>query len=184
MTDSSCEAFAGGEWRFEEDRENPPSRAYLKLWEWGYRTNSLPTKGQVALDLAACPGGWTWVLVKEGLHVHAYDRAPLDKRLMKRYGRQIEFSTGDIFKLSPDRAPKVDWVFCDVIAEPVRTFELIEKWLSEPVGLVFTIKFKGEKTKDDVELLSRLQRVPGASLRHLFVNKNEVTFWRPPQRRP
>lgn len=174
-----AEEVPGGEWVFGEDRNGPPSRAYLKLWEWGWRTKVRPIAGQVALDLGACPGGWTWVLAKAGLKVHAFDRSPLAASLREDLSKsdfaRIEFAKADAFQVTPDRAPRTDWVFCDVIAEPRRTVELIEAWIPTKAGLVFTIKFKGAT---DFDSIARLQRIPGAHVRHLNVNKHEVTFWR------
>jgi hypothetical protein len=79
--------------------------------------------------------------------------------------------------MTPERAPETDWVFCDVIAEPRRTAELIEAWSPTKAGLVFTVKFKGTT---DFESIARLQKIPGGRVRHLDVNKHEVTFWRLP----
>lgn len=178
---SPAEDVPGGEWVFDEDREGPPSRAYLKLWEWGWRTDVIPKPGDVALDLGACPGGWTWVLLKAGLVVHAYDRAPLAESLkdsLKPEERiRLNFSKADAFQILPGVAPSADWVFCDVIAEPGRTMELIESWAQTTAGLVFTIKFKGEAEHG---ILERLRQIPGSRLRHLYVNRHEVTFWRNP----
>lgn len=167
----------GGEWNFAEDREGPPSRAYLKLWEWGWRTDVLPSAGQTALDLGASPGGWTWVLAKAGLNVHAYDRSPLTLKLPKREEERIQFIKGDAFQVTPENAPATDWVFCDVIAEPKRTVELIESWVPTKAGLVFTIKFKGDT---DFKAVEHLRRIPNSHVHHLDVNKHEVTFWRLP----
>ncbi|CAN5519004.1 SAM-dependent methyltransferase [soil metagenome] len=167
----------GGAWNFDEDREGPPSRAYLKLWEWGWRTSVLPAVGETAFDLGASPGGWTWVLAQAGLNVRAFDRAPLDLKLPKKISDRIHFSKGDAFQVVPQNSPATDWVFCDVIAEPHRTVELIESWIPTKAGLVFTIKFKGET---DFASTDRLQKIPGAHVRHLDVNKHEVTFWRTP----
>lgn len=172
---SPTEEIPGGDWVFEEDREGPPSRAYLKLWEWGWRTTRLPRAGQVALDLGASPGGWTWVLAKNGLKVHAFDRSPLELNLSKNVSSRIHFEKGDAFRVTPETAPSCDWVFCDVIAEPKRTVELIEQWLPSSAGLVFTVKFKGAT---DFGAIEHLAKIPGSEIRHLNVNKHEVTFWR------
>ena len=50
--------FAHGEIHFVETRE-PPSRAYLKLWEFFIRTGIRPQAGSKCLELGASPGGWT-----------------------------------------------------------------------------------------------------------------------------
>ncbi|MBX6322535.1 MAG: hypothetical protein IRY94_11960, partial [Rhodospirillaceae bacterium] len=54
--------FPDGVVRFVEDREGPPNRAYLKLWEALTLIGRHPRPGEVCLDLGASPGGWTWVL--------------------------------------------------------------------------------------------------------------------------
>ena len=176
------EEVPGGDWVFAEDRKGPPSRAYLKLWEWGWRTDRVPKEGESALDLGASPGGWTWVLLKAGLRVEAFDRSPLKLELTSEESSRVRFHKGDAFQITPEGArhrglKDPDWVFCDVIAEPKRSRELIESWLSTQAGLVFTIKFKGETDFATIEMLSR---VPQARLWHLNVNKHEVTFFRPP----
>ena len=73
--------FPNGEPRFVEDRDGPPSRAYLKLWEALVRLDRWPTAGDVCLDLGASPGGWTWLLAQSGARVIAVDKAPLDPRV-------------------------------------------------------------------------------------------------------
>ena len=49
-----------------EDKEGPPNRAYLKLWEALVRLRRWPGPGERCLDLGASPGGWTYVLAKLG----------------------------------------------------------------------------------------------------------------------
>ena len=58
--------FPNGEPRFVEDRDGPPSHAYLKLWEALVRLDRWPSSGDVCLDLGASPGGWTWLLAQCG----------------------------------------------------------------------------------------------------------------------
>lgn len=179
---SPREELPGGDWAFAEDREGPPSRAYLKLWEWGWRTTDLPRAGESAFDLGACPGGWTWVLLKAGLRVDAFDRSPLKLELSREESSRVKFHKGDAFQITPEGVKRLglevpNWVFCDVIAEPHRTRELIESWLPTQAGLVFTIKFKGETDFETMEILGRVER---SRIWHLNVNKHEVTFVRPP----
>jgi len=67
-----------------EDKEGPPSRAYLKLQEALTLARRWPQRGDRCLDAGACPGGWTWVLANLGAQVTAVDRSPLEDRIMAR----------------------------------------------------------------------------------------------------
>ncbi len=82
MASKSLSPRPNGEWNFNEDKINPPSRAYLKLWEFFTRFQIFPDKNDICLDLGACPGGWTWVLSGLAKQVIAYDKSPLDARVM------------------------------------------------------------------------------------------------------
>lgn len=85
-----------GSVHFLWDRTNPPSRAYLKLWEaltrvqvevlcprWGLARAHAewerirPQTGSVVLDLGSAPGGWTWAAAQMGATVVSVDRAEL-----------------------------------------------------------------------------------------------------------
>jgi 23S rRNA (cytidine2498-2'-O)-methyltransferase len=96
---------------------------------------------------------------------------------------RLTFSRGDAFRYEP-REP-VDWLLCDVIAFPTRSFELLETWLARRWCRWFcvTIKFKGA---DDYPMLEDFKARLASSaaefrLRRLTNNKNEVTaFGRAP----
>ena len=86
-----CSApFPNGEVVFVEDREGPPNRAYLKLWEALVRLGRWPQPGERCLDLGASPGGWTYVLAKLGADVVAIDKAPLDPKVAAMAGDIIK----------------------------------------------------------------------------------------------
>jgi 23S rRNA (cytidine2498-2'-O)-methyltransferase len=133
--------YAGNYIHIEDDKY-PPSRAFKKLvearllWELPFK------KGQHAVDLGACPGGWTHIAQSWGLTVTAVDRSPLAEHLMK--SRKVQFIKGDAFSWVPDR--KIDWLLCDVISAPGRTKELLQRWITEKFAAYFcvTMKFKGE----------------------------------------
>ena len=164
--------FANGECRFVEDRAGPPSRAYLKLWEALTRLGVHPGPGDDCLDLGASPGGWTWVLANLGATVTAVDRAPLDPRVAGLPG--VTQVVDDAFSF-PLRA--VDWLVCDVIAYPVRTLALLERWLPLARHVVCTVKFQGDTDHDTAD---RIAALPGVRLLHLFHNKHELTVMRGP----
>jgi 23S rRNA (cytidine2498-2'-O)-methyltransferase len=165
--------FPGGIITFEEDRINPPSRAYLKLQEALVRARKWPQPGEKCLDAGACPGGWTWVLANLGAEVIAVDRSPLDERLMTRPG--INFIKHDAFTLKPEDIGHIDWFFSDVICYPEKLFQWIEKWLASGLckNFVCTIKMQGEP---DFETTKRFAEIPGSSVVHLCYNKHELTW--------
>ena len=126
IASSNCSSpFPSGAIEFAEDKEGPPSRAYLKLWEALVRLRCWPAPGERCLDAGASPGGWTWVLSRLGADVIAVDRAPLDEKVSSMPG--VSFIKHDAFTLKPEDIGQVDWLFCDVICYPPRLYEWIEK---------------------------------------------------------
>ncbi len=170
-------SFPNGEVHFIEDREAPPSRAYLKLWEAFTLLDERPGPGDVCVDLGSSPGGWTWVLQQLGSDVISVDKAPLDSNVAGlprvRYRRQSAFA------LAPESMGRVDWMLCDVACYPERLLALIERWLESDTceRFVCTVKLQGA---GDTTALARLAALPGSRLVHLFHNKHELTWMRLP----
>ena len=165
---------ANGEPQFDENKVEPPSRAYLKLWELMTLFDVVPEPGSLCVDLGACPGGWTWVLSELGVNVIAVDRSPLADVVTKR--RNVRAFTNDAFKLEPSEAGDVDWLFSDMICEPAKLLTLVRKWMDSGrcKNFVCTIKFKG---KTDFDVLNEFLSIQGSRAKHLFHNKHEVTWW-------
>lgn len=165
--------FPHGEVRFVEDREGPPSRAYLKLWEAIVRSGRTPAVGDRCLDLGASPGGWTWLLAQYGCDVTAVDRSPLDPDVEDLPG--VTFVEGSAFGLDPRRDGPVDWLCSDVVAYPDRLLALVERWIEADAArtIVCTVKFQGPT---DHEMARRFADLPGARLEHLHHNKHELTL--------
>jgi 23S rRNA (cytidine2498-2'-O)-methyltransferase len=166
--------FVGGEVAFVEDRDGPPSRAYLKLWEALTRLGEHPRAGEHALDLGASPGGWSWALARLGARVTAVDKAPLDPRVAAMQG--VTLRQESAFALPPE---PVDWLFSDVICYPERLLALIERWIAAGAAprIVATIKFQGPTDHDTA---ARFAAIPGARLFHGAHNKHELMFCRAP----
>lgn len=166
-----------GEWGFIEDKVNPPNRAYLKLWEALTLLQKLPSPNDTVLDLGASPGGWTYVMQNLGAQVTAVDKAFLDKRISALPG--VRFLQQSAFALEPRTYPeKFDWVLADIACYPQRTLALIKRWLAEntKTQFIFTIKLQGET---DLAILQEFQKIEKSSVRHLYHNKHEVTFFYP-----
>ena len=165
---SKSSPFPGGAPRFVEDREGPPSRAYLKLWEGLTRLGRYPQPGETCLDLGASPGGWTWALAGLGATVIAVDKAPLEDRVMAMPG--VSWRQDSAFALPPE---PVDWLFSDVICYPARLLALVERWRGFARQMVCSVKFQGET---DHAAAAQFAAIPGARLFHSAHNKHELTF--------
>lgn len=161
-----------GEVIFNENKEIPPSRAYLKLWELFTVYGMLPERGSRVIDFGSCPGGWTWVLQQVGCHVLSIDKAPLDPRVATLPG--VKFLKADAFSLKPEELGPVDWFFSDIICYPPKLFELVKNWKEKGLcsRFVCTIKFQGET---DFKTMERFEKELGAEVIHLYYNKHEVT---------
>ncbi|MDL2209753.1 hypothetical protein LJC26_02985 [Desulfovibrio sp. OttesenSCG-928-O18] len=166
--------FPGGEIRFEENTVDPPSRAYLKLWDVFTVTGRHPLSGELCLDLGSAPGGWTWVLASLGVKVFSLDKAELAPNVAAMPGVN-HCPKSSAFGLEPQLAGKIDWLFCDVACYPARLWSMIERWLEkgECRNFVCTLKFQGDT---DHETAERFAAVPGSTLMHLSHNKHELTW--------
>jgi 23S rRNA (cytidine2498-2'-O)-methyltransferase len=170
--------FPGGIINFEEDKQGPPSRAYLKLEEALVRCRKWPAPGERCLDAGSSPGGWTWVLARLGTEVIAVDRAPPEDRILTLPG--VRFIKHDAFTLKPEDLGPLDWIFSDVVCYPPRLLEWITKWLDSGLcaNFVCTIKFQG---KPDFDTLRGFSSLPGGKVVHLYHNKHELTWIRTAQ---
>lgn len=162
-----------GEIEFNEDKINPPSRAYLKLWElftlYGYK----PEAGMKTIDVGSCPGGWTWVLQTVGTHVVSVDKAPLDPKIAAL--PNIEFKKESAFGLRPQHVGHLDWFFSDIICYPDKLLELVNRWRESGLVDNFACTIKFQKPTD-FETLFKFKAIPGSRVVHLSCNKHEVTW--------
>lgn len=164
---------ADGEWRFVEDRQTPPNRAYLKLWEALTRLGVHPVAGERCIDLGASPGGWTWVIQGLGAEVTAVDKAPLAPAVAALPG--VRWLGASAFGLDPEGQPPVDWLFSDVICYPSRLLSLVRRWMAagRARNYLCTVKFQGET---DHATAAAFAAIPGSRLMHLSHNKHELTW--------
>lgn len=164
--------FPFGIANFVEDRE-PPSRAYLKLWEALTLFGAHPQPGERCLDLGSSPGGWTWVCAKLGAEVLSIDKADLADEVRALPG--VEHRRMSAFALNPRELGDFDWVFSDVICYPPRLLRLVSAFLDAGVGARFvcTLKFQAET---DHETARAFAAIDGSVLTHLSQNKHELTW--------
>lgn len=159
-----------GDVEFNENKTEPPSRAYLKLWELFTVEGIRPQAGEKVLDLGSSPGGWTWVLDQLGCEVISVDKAPLAENLSLSRTKYLNESA---FALDPKEFGKVDWLFSDIICYPERLLELVTKWQDFAKNFVCTIKLQGPM---DPAVIAQFKNLPGTRIRHLYNNKNELTW--------
>lgn len=174
LVSAACSsAFPDGEVRFEEDRINPPSRAYLKLWETFTLFGCGPRPGELCLDLGSAPGGWTWVIAGMGARVFSIDKSPIDPRVAAMKG--VDHCTGSGFGLEPQTAGCVDWLFSDMACYPERLLGTVHQWLDAGAArnFVCTLKLQGST---DHAVVQAFREIPGSRVVHLSCNKHELTW--------
>lgn len=166
--------FPNGEINFLEDKKNPPSRAYLKLWNFFTLENILPTSQDVAIDLGSSPGGWTWVLANLAKKVYSVDKAPLDKKILSM--KSVDYIKESAFAIDPKDFKDSTWIFSDIICYPERLLELAKKWTEAfpKANFAFTIKFQG---KTDHGIVQKFLEIPNSRAKHLFHNKHELMWF-------
>lgn len=165
-----------------------PSRSTLKLEEafiqfipkdeWEKRL----APGMRAVDLGACPGGWTYQLVKRSMMVLAIDNGMMAQSLMDT--GQVRHLQMDGFKFVPDRK-NIYWLVCDMIEKPQRVGDLVADWLINGwcEESIFNLKLPMKKRYETVvEVLAVMQqKFKEAGLRvviqakHLYHDREEVT---------
>jgi 23S rRNA (cytidine2498-2'-O)-methyltransferase len=164
-----------------------PSRSTLKLAEAlltllddDERTNLL-RPGMRAVDLGAAPGGWTWQLASRGLHVTAIDNGSIAPSVMAT--GMVEHLRSDGFTWRPRRP--VDWLLCDMAAQPARIAVLVADWLARGQArhALFNLKLPMKKRLEEVDRCRGLieQRLHAAGqratlrIKQLYHDREEVT---------
>jgi 23S rRNA (cytidine2498-2'-O)-methyltransferase len=168
-----------------------PSRSALKLDEalltllTDQERSRLLREGMRGADLGAAPGGWTWVLVRNGLHVTAIDNGPLRQQLLDS-GR-VDHLRADGFHWQP-KAP-LDWMVCDMVEQPRRVAERMATWLREGwcrhaiFNLKLPMKKRWEETRLCLELFEQQAHKPlQVRARQLFHDREEITVFATAQR--
>jgi 23S rRNA (cytidine2498-2'-O)-methyltransferase len=158
---------------FNEDKNTPPNRAYLKLWEILCLGHIRLKPTEIVIDLGSSPGGWSWALSQLVKKVYSVDKAPLSPSIAKI--SSISYTDEDAFKLKPSQYNDCDWLFSDIICTPERLLSLVTEWMKESQvkNFVCTIKFKGPC---DFEILKQFNNFENSKIIHLYQNKNEVTW--------
>ena len=174
LASAKCSSpYLNGQIHFEECKEGPPSRAYLKLWEALTLKGERPGSGDKCLEIGASPGGWTWVLASLGAEVLAVDRSPLTPEVLAMPG--VHFKAGNAFAMTPSTVGAVDWIFSDVACYPEKLLEWVKLWLDSGLckHFVCTLKFQGD---GGYQVVKDFANIPGSRIMHLSQNKHELTW--------
>tara|TARA_Y100001960_G_scaffold155980_1_gene164259 strand:- start:776 stop:1702 length:927 start_codon:yes stop_codon:yes gene_type:complete len=184
LASTDCSSpFPNGKPIFIQDKNGPPNRAYLKLFEALTLAGQTPRSGEFCIDIGGSPGGWTWVIQKCGAEVLSIDRSPLDKKILNL--KNVIFEKRDAFSLLPEvfkkEGKQVDWLFSDLICYPEKLYDWLSMWIDSGIckNFICTLKFKG---KPESNIIKKFVVIPNSKVIHLFHNKNELTFiklWRP-----
>jgi len=164
-----------------------PSRSTLKLEEaiktmlTSKEQTDYLKNGMTAVDLGACPGGWTWQLVNRSIRVNAIDNGPMDKALMET-GLVTEIKA-DGFKYLPETP--VDWLVCDMVERPMHIARLMSRWFTggHCHHAIFNLKLPMKKRYDMVmeckeyieDELDSMGPNYRLSIKHLYHDREEVT---------
>jgi 23S rRNA (cytidine2498-2'-O)-methyltransferase len=174
-TQKTSSPFPLGAMDFQEDKMMPPSRAYLKLWEFFTIFAPEEIQGGTSIDVGSCPGGWTWVLRTLPFDkIYSVDKAPIEKRIMDL--GKIEFRQESAFGLDPNSFEQIDWFCSDIICYPERLLNLIHRFRDsgKVKNFVCTIKYQAET---DWENTLKFLEIPNSRIVHLHHNKHEVTWF-------
>ncbi|MFW7380719.1 MAG: 23S rRNA (cytidine(2498)-2'-O)-methyltransferase RlmM [Oligoflexus sp.] len=164
--------------------QEAPSRSTLKLEEAFLRLLTEKErntffdlqKKRYAVDLGAAPGGWTYQLVRRGFQVTAIDNGSMQDELMAT--GMVEHLRVDAFHYRPPQA--VDLLVCDMVEQPAKVTNLMEKWLTQKWchTAIFNLKLPMKKKLAEVRsALERLQGLEPKILRasHLYHDRDEIT---------
>ncbi|MFZ3389741.1 MULTISPECIES: 23S rRNA (cytidine(2498)-2'-O)-methyltransferase RlmM [Buttiauxella] len=165
-----------------------PSRSTLKLEEafhtfipadeWDERL----ANGMHAVDLGACPGGWTYQLTQRNMWVCSVDNGPMAQSLMDT--GQVTWLQEDGFKYKPSRN-NISWMVCDMVEKPAKVANLMATWLingwcRETIfNLKLPMKKRYEEVSQNLALIHEKLAEHGISAeiqaRQLYHDREEVT---------
>lgn len=166
-----------------------PSRSTLKLEEAiltfipKTEAHKRFNEKMIGVDLGACPGGWTYQLVKRGLFVYAVDHGKMATSLHET-GR-IEHCPEDGFKFQVPKRKQIDWLVCDMVEQPMKVTKLIAKWLLNGWcrETIFNLKLPMKKRYQEVKLcldfladsLKKQGHTFHIQAKHLYHDREEIT---------
>nr|WP_231731067.1 23S rRNA (cytidine(2498)-2'-O)-methyltransferase RlmM [Lacimicrobium alkaliphilum] len=137
--------------------------------------------GMQAVDLGACPGGWTYQLVRRGLFVQAVDNGAMAESLMET--GQVRYFAEDGFKFEPKKK-NIHWLVCDMVEQPQRVARLMASWLAKGwcQEAIFNLKLPMKRRYEswqqaEQEIADQLNGIPySLQAKHLYHDREEITL--------
>jgi 23S rRNA (cytidine2498-2'-O)-methyltransferase len=166
-----------------------PSRSTLKLDE-AFQTfipkaeHEDRLRGSLhAVDLGACPGGWTYQLVRRSMFVEAVDNGAMDQALMD--SGLVTYCPEDGFKFKPKKN-NIYWLVCDMIEQPQKVAKLMAQWVASGrckeamFNLKLPMKKRYESVQESLAIIATEIHAQQAGpyqlqIKHLYHNREEVT---------
>ncbi|WP_088330804.1 23S rRNA (cytidine(2498)-2'-O)-methyltransferase RlmM [Lacimicrobium sp. SS2-24] len=136
--------------------------------------------GMQAVDLGACPGGWTYQLVRRGLFVQAVDNGAMAQSLMET--GQVRYFAEDGFKFEPKKK-NIHWLVCDMVEQPQRVARLMASWVLKGwcQEAIFNLKLPMKRRYESwlqaqQEIAEQLHTVSyQLQAKHLYHDREEIT---------
>jgi 23S rRNA (cytidine2498-2'-O)-methyltransferase len=166
-----------------------PSRSALKLEEALLTLLDADERarwlkpGMKAADLGAAPGGWSWVLARQGLHVTAIDNGPLAESALAT--GLIRHHRADGFRWQPPQP--LDWMVCDMVEQPRRVAARMAEWFVHGwcKRAIFNLKLPMKKRYAEVQanladLVAQCERgglMVEWRARQLYHDREEITVY-------
>lgn len=136
--------------------------------------------GMNAIDLGACPGGWTYQFVRRSIRTIAIDNGAMAESLMAT--GLVEHIRADGFRYQPQKP--VEWMVCDMVEQPVKVAERMATWLREGWcrRTIFNLKLPMKKRWPEVQRCFERMResVPFAldlRAKQLYHDREEITVF-------
>jgi 23S rRNA (cytidine2498-2'-O)-methyltransferase len=153
--------------------------AFLTLLDDDERERWLQA-GMSAIDLGACPGGWTYQFVRRSIRTIAIDNGPMAESLMAT--GLVEHVRADGFRYQPQKP--AEWMVCDMVEQPVKVAERMATWLREGWcrRTIFNLKLPMKKRWPEVQRCFERMResVPFAldlRAKQLYHDREEITVF-------
>jgi len=176
--------------RLKQD-SRAPSRSAMKLDEALHslltpaERMELLAQGMHAADLGAAPGGWSWVLAKQGIQVSAIDNGPISADALAT--GLIEHIRADGFHWQPPRT--LDWMVCDMVETPSKVARRMAQWFAEGWcrQAIFNLKLPMKKRWEETALcLALFEKHSGKPMliraKQLYHDREEITVFARPLR--